>query len=74
MGQADGRDRHFDAIGIASGSKRVWLLGNPPHTPKIKIMPDQIVLRISRKDFAMIKSQIELGQETRIFLQNAIED
>jgi hypothetical protein len=73
---ADGKAEKYDMIGVSSpdGNSRIWILANPTVIPRLKVMPSDSKIRISRADFEKIKSAVKLNEETETFLANSVQD
>lgn len=69
-----GRNK-VDIIGIKStgDGSPVWILANPRIVPRVKIMPADLKFRISEAEFQKLVAEVELNEETKTLLRNAIE-
>jgi hypothetical protein len=66
----------FDLIRILPTIEgpRVWIMASPNAVPRLKIFPSGVRIRISREDFKFIVSSVQLNEETKTYLQNAVND
>lgn len=64
----------YDVIGIhVAAGKRVWLLMNAMHAPRIKMMPEETGLRLTPAQFHEIESSVRMDQDMATYLKNAVE-
>lgn len=72
IGKHDG----YDVVGIKEIALEnpIWILTNAKFSPKIKILPQDFKkIRISRSEYEAILSKLNVNEETKFFLRNAIE-
>jgi hypothetical protein len=71
--ERDYADSGYDVVGVPGmdGSIR-WILANAEKSPRVKILPTPARLRLSKKDYDMIRSQARLNPEVDAFLLDAV--
>ena len=66
----------YDVVALPDSApgRRVWLLANAQKIPTVKIMPAPNKIRITSEQFRTLEKSIQMNDDVRLFLRNAITD